>query len=420
MSAAPPGGVGIEALNVYCGVARISVRALFQGRGLDPARLGNLMMEDRSIALPCEDPVTHAVNAARPLLERLDPEARASIELLVTSSESGVDYSKSIASYVHRYLGLDRNCRLLEVKQACYGATAALQLAVAYVASGVSPGARVLVVATDVALVDGRAEYAEPAMGTGAAALLVSARPQVLRVDLGAFGTWSYETPDSARPTPELDVADADRSLFAYLDCLSNSFADYAARVEGTSFGGTFGYLALHTPFCGLVKAAHRKLMRELAPAPAPEVEADFARRVAPSLRYPATVGNLCSGSLYLALCSVIDHAAPAECARVGLFSYGSGCSSEFFSGVIGPGSVAALASMRIAARLAARRELAFAEYCALLQENRRCLVPVEDRTIDPAWYEEYLRPGGWGEMLVLREVRGYHREYEWLSGGTG
>src|SRR5258708_119495 len=123
--------VGIEALNVYCGVAYIPVRAIFEGRSLNLERLGNLMMEKRSIGLPCEDPVTNAVNAAKPIIDQLSEDEKGHIEIIVTSSESGIDFSKSIASYVHEYLGLGRNCRLIEVKQACYAATAAVQMAVA-------------------------------------------------------------------------------------------------------------------------------------------------------------------------------------------------------------------------------------------------------------------------------------------------
>ena len=50
MSAARP--VGIEAINVYCGLARTSVRDMMEGRGLDTARQANLMMEQRSVQLP--------------------------------------------------------------------------------------------------------------------------------------------------------------------------------------------------------------------------------------------------------------------------------------------------------------------------------------------------------------------------------
>ncbi|WP_093802472.1 hydroxymethylglutaryl-CoA synthase family protein [Streptomyces sp. Wb2n-11] len=404
-------GYGIEGLNVYTGLAQIPVPELFAGRGLEHERLANLAMTHRSIGLPFEDPVTNAVNAAKPLVDALDPADREAVEVLITSTESGLDLSKSVASYVHEYLGLSRNCRVFEAKQACYAATGALQLATGYLASGASPGAKALVVATDVALVDARAGYAEPATGHGAAAVLLSDRPTVLELDLGAFGLYSYETLDSARPTPEFDIADVDRSLFAYLDCLTNSFADYRTRVEGADFPGTFDRLAMHTPFSGLVKAAHRKLMREAGASPA-QAEEDFERRVRPSLAYPAQVGNLCSGSVYLALASLLATDPVDAALRVGLYSYGSGCSAEFFSGVAGPASAAAVRAMDIGGHLAGRRRLAFDEYTALLPENLRTLVPVENRTVDVDRYARYL-PGD-RTLLVHTRTKDYHRMYEW------
>lgn len=407
-------GHGIEALNVWCGLAAITVPELFRGRGLDPARIENLMMTRRSIGLPFEDPVTNAVNAARPIVDGLTPEERARIEILVTSTESGVDYSKSVASYVHEHLGLSRNCRMIEVKQACFGATAAVQTALGYLASGISPGAKALVVATDVAVVDEKAEYSEPAAGHGAAAVLLSDDPRVMTMDLGAFGNYSYETLDSARPSPRFDIADVDRSLFAYLDCLSNSYADYARRVEDADIATTFDHLVMHTPFAGLVRSAHRKLMREKG-MPAGELQDDFAHRVAPSLRYPALVGNLCSGSVYLALASLLDSGAVTAPGRVGIFSYGSGCSSEFFSGVVDAESAATVSAMNITAHLDNRAEIGFAEYTDLLEENLRCLVPVQDRTVDPGrWDAITRRAGNRKEMLVFTGVEGYHRKYTW------
>lgn len=415
---------GIEALNVYCGVAQIPVPAIFQGRGLDPERLGNLMMRNRSVGLPCEDPVTHAVNAARPLVDALPAGERDRIEVLITSTESGVDYSKSVASYVHEHLGLRRQCRLVEVKQACYAATAAVQLGAGYVASGLSPGGKVLVIATDISLVDGRAQYAEPAMGSGAAAVLISENPAVLSLDLGAFGSYSYETLDSARPGPTFDIADADRSLFAYLDCLSNSFRDYVERVEDAHFATTFDFLAMHTPFAGMVRAAHRKMMREFARGRAAgagtiDVEQDFQRRVAPSLVYPGAVGNLCSGSVYLALASLIDNADVSEGARVGLYSYGSGCSSEFFSGVVDARSAETVAAMRIGEHLSARAELGFDEYTRIVEEGQRCLVPERERRVDPDRYAPILnRSGARRDLLVFTGTKDYRRTYEWAQAG--
>lgn len=408
--------VGIEALNVYCGVACISVQEMFEHRKLDMKRYANLSMETRSIGLPIEDPITHAVNAAKPIVDALDDEARASIEVLVTATESGVDYSKSIASYVHEFLGLSRNCRLLEVKAACYASTAALQLALGHVASGVSAKGKALVIGTDVALVNARAEYLEPSIGVGSAAMLVSNQPHVFRADLGAFGNYSFETMDSARPTADFETADVDGSLFAYLDCLSQSFADYRTRVEGADFAETFDYLALHTPFAGLVKAAHRKMMRELHEASGPQIEADFVKRVQPSLGFPRVVGNLCSASVFLALASILENAAIDGPRRIGLFSYGSGCSSEFFSGVVDENSASKARAMDIGAHLKARHMLGFGDYERLLEDNLRCLVAAKQRTVDARLSESILaRVKHRRSLLVLRGIENYHRKYEWV-----
>lgn len=410
--------VGIEAMNVYCGPARISVAALFEGRGLDPRRIGNLMMDERSVNLPIEDPVTNAVNAAAPIIDRLDAADRARIELLIVSTESGIDFSKSVSSYVHEHLGLSRNCRLIEVKQACYAATAALQLATGHLASGAAPSGKALIIGTDVALVDARAEYAEPATGAGAAAMLIGHEPRILAMDVGAYGCYSFETLDSARPGPTFDIADSDRSLYAYLDCLVNSYRDYAGKVEAVDLRTTFDFLAMHTPFGGMVRAAHRKLLRDVTGAAPEEINQDFERRLEPSLRYPRMVGNLCSASVYLALCSLISGADDIDGARVGLFSYGSGCSSEFFSGVVAAGAAAELAPMRILERLSGRVELSFAAYESLLKENARCLVPEENRTVDvDRFADQARRGGGAAQLLVYRGTKDYHRVYEWLPG---
>lgn len=408
--------VGIEALNVYCGLAQIPVEALFEGRGLNLDRMSNLMMQQRSIGFPFEDAITNAVNAAKPIVDALAPEQKERIEILIISTESGIDYSKSVSSYVHDYLGLSRRCRVIEAKQACYAATGAVQMGVAYVASGVSPGAKVLVIATDVTLADGRAEYMEPVMGTGAAAVLVSGYPRILSVDFGAFGNYSFEILDQGRPSPTVELADVDGSLFAYLDCLKHAFLAYRDRVEGTDFATTFDFLVMHTPFAGLVKASHRKMMREFAGASPTEIEKDFTQRVLPSISYSSKVGNLCSGSVYLGLAGLIDSVKPDSAYRVGLYSYGSGCCSEFFSGVIDQESSAALAEMQIGRHLAGRCELTFDEYDALLKETVDCLVPRKDLDVEIGRWSAILDQRSVDRsLLALKAVRNYHREYEWV-----
>lgn len=407
--------VGIEAINIYGGSAVLDIRSLFKARELDLERFDNLMMEKKSVGLPCEDPVTNGVNAAKPVIDTLNEEEKERVELVITSSESGVDFGKSLSTYIHDYLGLSRNCRLFEVKQACYAGTASLHMASCFVASNVSPGAKALVIATDTARAGAKNTYAEPSQAVGAVAILVSEQPKVMEIDFGATGQYSYEVMDTCRPLPEIETGDPDLSLLSYLDCFENSYKNYERRVEGVNFLETFDYFAFHTPFAGMVKGAHRKMMRSFSRLTPDDIEKDFQRRVVPSLRYCVQVGNVYSATLYFALCSVIDHAELDGCRRVGMFSYGSGCSSEFYSGLISSQSQALLSKMQIEERLRSRYELNIEEYDKLLDLNMEWVFGIKDKRVEfsdfSKVYEHSLEGRG---LLVLKGVNSYHRKYDW------
>jgi polyketide biosynthesis 3-hydroxy-3-methylglutaryl-CoA synthase-like enzyme PksG len=155
-------------------------------------------------------------------------------------------------------------------------------------------------------------------------------------------------------------------------------------------------------------------MMRESGVSDAAAIAADFARRVQPSLVYPSEVGNLCSGSLYLALASMIENRPDDAPTRVGLFSYGSGCSSEFFSGVVDAGARASLRPLALRDQLARRTLLSFGQYSDLLRANLAAIVPVRDREIPLEPYRPFLPPDR-GPLLALRRVSGFHRHYEWI-----
>ena len=73
---------GIEAMNVFGGSACVDVMTLAEHRGLDPARVANLLMRQKAVALPYEDAITYGVNAARALLDTLSEAEKDRIELL--------------------------------------------------------------------------------------------------------------------------------------------------------------------------------------------------------------------------------------------------------------------------------------------------------------------------------------------------
>jgi 3-carboxymethyl-3-hydroxy-acyl-[acp] synthase len=413
MNSRSDASIGIEAAGVYCGAATIDVPTLFRARDLDSRRIGNLMMKRKSVPLPCEDIVTFAATAAHQVVAPLPEAERATIELVVVGTESAVDFGRSTGTFLHGLLGLNRTCRMFEVKQACYGGVAALQLACGLIAASPRPGARALVIAGDVAS-PMPGTYMEPSQGVGAVALLVGRQPRIAAVDMGAYGCHSYAAGDGGRPAVGRDVFDVDLSLLTYLDCLYHAWGDYATVVEGADIVDSFHRLAMHTPFPGMVKGAHRSLLRRLGRLGEAEIEADFAARVEPSLAYPSQVGNIYAGTTLLALLSSIDQTGTGGY-RAGVFSYGSGSSSEFFSLVVLPQAAAELSAAGIGAGLASRAEVSIASYDQMI--NDALPFGTEDAKPDLDALNDAV--GGrlaQGQHAVLAGIRGYRREYAWFG----
>lgn len=416
--------VGIEALNIYPGMSYVDATELAQHRQMNLKRFENLMMREKTVALHSEDPVTFAVNAAKPLVDALSPQERRRIELVITCTESGIDFGKSLSTYVHAYLGLERRCRMFELKQACYSGTAGLQSAVSFILSEQSPGAKALVIGVDLCrfLWSGVGDvkeqpwaFAEPSGGAGAVAMLISAQPHIFRIDVGASGVHGYEVMDTCRPGPETEAGSPDLSLMSYLDCCEQSFSNYRDRVAGADYQTTFQYLAFHTPFGGMVKGAHRSMMRKFSKASPGDVEVDFGRRVAAGLSYCQRVGNIMGGTLYLALAGTIAKGDFETPKRIGCFAYGSGCCSEFFSGTVTAEGRARLPTKEIEAQLDERYRLSMDEYDSLLIADRAVRFGTRDADVQCALTEKIRRTAPRPPALSLTSIRDYHRKYEFV-----
>nr|NSL47309.1 hydroxymethylglutaryl-CoA synthase family protein [Dendrosporobacter quercicolus DSM 1736]SDL84679.1 hydroxymethylglutaryl-CoA synthase [Dendrosporobacter quercicolus] len=417
--------VGIEAMNVFGGTAYLDVMRLAQHRQLDTTRFENLLMKEKAVALPYEDPVTYGVNAAKPLIDSLSEAEKDRIELLITCTESGIDFGKSLSTYIHQYLGLNRNCRLFEIKQACYSGTAGFQMAVNFILSQVSPGAKALVITTDISrfmVVDGGEaltadwSFAEPSGGAGAVAILVSEAPYVFQVDVGANGYYGYEVMDTCRPVPDSEAGDADLSLLSYLDCCEQAFEEYQKRVTGVDYRETFHYLGFHTPFGGMVKGAHRTMMRKMSQAKPAEIDEDFQQRVVPGLLYCQRVGNIMGGTVFLSLASTIDNGRFDTLKRIGCFSYGSGCCSEFYSGVATAQGQERQRRFGIEKQLNERYQLSMQEYEDLLRGSGVVKFGTRNAKLDFELVPGVLASGKGKERLYLDEIREFHRQYRWLS----
>ena len=417
-------------MNLFAGSAFVDVMELAAHRKLDTVRFDNLLMKQKSVALPYEDPVTFAVNAAKPIIDRLPDAEKDRIELLITCSESGIDFGKSLSTYVHHYLGLKRNCRLFELKQACYSGTAGLQMAANFILSQASPGAKALVVATDISrfLVTEGGDaltmdwgFFEPSGGAGAAAMLVSERPEIFQLDVGANGYYSYEVMDTCRPIADSEAGNADLSLLSYLDCCNETFLEYRRRVPEADYRSSFRYLCFHTPFGGMVKGAHRNMMRRHSDLRREAIEQDFEARVQPGLTHCQRVGNIMGGTVMMSLASAIDHGSFDRPQRIGCFSYGSGCSSEFYSGVVSAAGQQKVRSMQLERHLDGRHRLDMGEYEALLDGSSAVKFGTRDVVLDTGLLPTVWKTiqgaaqGDAAKRVFLAEIKGFHREYAWV-----
>ncbi len=416
---------GIEDMHFFGGNAYLDGAQLASYRNLDQDRFSKLLIKEKTVPLPTEDPVTFAVNAAKPIIDALSEEERNEIELLITCSESGIDFGKSLSTYVHDYLELNRNCRLFELKQACYSGTAGFQMALNFVLSQVSPGAKALVIATDLSrhtVEKGQDintmdwSYAEPSTGAGAVALLISENPVIFKADVGANGYYGYEVMDTCRPIPDSEAGNADLSLLSYLDCCEKAFLEYTKRIDDVCYKNTFNYLAFHTPFGGMVKGAHRSSMRKLLNATPTEIEDDFNARVLPGLNYCQRVGNIMGATVFLSLLSTICNSDFQSPKRIGCFSYGSGCCSEFYSGVVNSNGANRIRKSVIEAQLDQRYQLSLNEYDDLLSKNANVSFGTRKRELEELLPFSFHTFEHESPQLFLKEISEFHREYAWTS----
>ena len=405
--------IGIEKLGVYPCALSLDIGDLCAARGLDARNFRDrLFCEQRSVMGPFEDVVTLAVNAANPMLTGAD---RARIKLLIVATESSVDQEKPVSSWVHAFLDLPADCRNMEIKHACYGSTAALQLAIAWLASGLEPGAAALVINADHALI-GLEGPQEPVLGAGAAAVLVSTAPRIVEYDLGWNGVHAHEVADIFRPAPGVETGDADESLLSYLDAVESTYDAYCRRVgHPVHFDDFFAANVYHVPFGGLAQRAHLRLARRELGLSKSEAECHWSRKSKASLTYNRRMGGVYGAATFVALAGLIETSpALASGDRIGIFSYGSGSCAEFYSARLIAGAREAVAGAAITARLDARRALSLSEYEAceralLASTCASACTPSHD--VVPGLYDTHYRGSG---KLVFGGTRDYFRTYAW------
>ncbi len=352
--------IGIDKIGFATSQYVLNLEELAQARGqkIEKYTTG-LMLDALSITPITEDIVTMAASAAQEILTDDD---RASIDMVIIATESGIDQSKAASVYVHRLLDIQPFARSIEIKEACYAGTAGLNYAKLHVEK--NPESKVLVIASDIAKY-GIESAGESTQGAGAVAMLVTSNPRIATFlddnvaqtrDIYDFWRPNYST------TPFVDGI---YSTKQYLDSLKTTWAEYQKRHEAEL--SDFAAFCFHLPYPKLALKGLNKIMpKDMDNQAKNQLTDNFDL----SIQYSRQVGNIYTGSLYLGLLSLLENSQTLKAGdKIGLFSYGSGAVSEIFSLQLVDGFKGMLRSNRMA-DLEKRRALSIGDYEKLFYEE--------------------------------------------------
>ncbi|XP_054270521.1 hydroxymethylglutaryl-CoA synthase 1 isoform X2 [Macrosteles quadrilineatus] len=450
----PPEDVGILAIELVVPAQCIEQSELevFDGVsagkytvGLGQTRMG--FCTDR------EDINSLCLTAVAQLVEKNNLSYR-DIGRLEVGTETIIDKSKSVKTVLMQLFRESGNYDVegIDTTNACYGGTAALFNAVAWVESRSWDGRLAVVVAADIAVY--AAGNARPTGGAGAVAMLVGPNAS-LAFEPGLRATFMDHVYDFFKPdlASEYPTVDGKLSIQCYLTALDHCYQLYCrkakklAGIESES-NDSVGVKALdamlfHTPYCKLVQKSLARLVlndfvntpKENIPDLYPglekytgvqledtyfdrEVEKGFmefskqmfAEKTKPSLYVASQVGNMYTPSVYGGLVSYLINKPPAELVgkRIGLFSYGSGLASSMYSLKIrSEGLKNVLDNLsHIKTMLDNRRVMSpkdFSDTLALREQN------AHKSTMTPTGSVDALFPG----TFYLKAVTDYRRSYD-------
>ncbi|HEM3599996.1 TPA: hydroxymethylglutaryl-CoA synthase [Streptococcus suis] len=313
--------IGIDKIGFAVPDYVLDLADLAQARNVDPNKFKiGLLQSEMAVAPITQDIISLGAKAAETILTEED---KQTIDMVIVGTESSVDQSKAAAVTIHGLLGIQPFARSIEMKEACYGATAGLSLAKSHIAQ--FPESKVLVIASDIAKY-GVASGGEPTQGAGAVAMLVTANPRILVLNNDNV-CQTRDIYDFWRPNyDKYPRVDGKFSTEQYTDCLTTTF-DYYQQKTGKTLND-FAAMCLHIPFS---KQGLKGLQAITQDA---ETLERLTERFQEAIVYNKVVGNIYTGSIFLSLLSLLENSRALETGdQILFYSYGSGAVCEIFSG---------------------------------------------------------------------------------------
>ena len=272
------------------------------------------------------------------------------------------------------------NIEGVDTVNACYGGTNALFNAINWVESSAWDGRDAIVCTGDIALY--KKGNARPTGGAGCVAMLIGPDAP-LAFEPGKRGTYMQHAYDFYKPdlTSEYPVVDGHFSVSCYTEAVDACYKAYNEREASLQKSGIanglhdtpddttpldrFDHVLFHSPTCKLVAKSYARLLyndyrvtpqhptfesvpKELQDLSYEQSLTDktvektfmalskkkFQTRVQPGVQVPTMCGNMYCASVYGSLVALLSNVPSEEFKgrRVGIFSYGSGLASSFFS----------------------------------------------------------------------------------------
>ncbi|HRG18897.1 MAG TPA: hydroxymethylglutaryl-CoA synthase [Flavobacterium lutivivi] len=380
--------VGIDSISFDIPKIYLPITTLAENRNIEADKLmKGLGLHKMSFLDVHQDVVTMASNAALKLIQQENLEPKE-ISRIYVGTESGVDSSKPVGSYVlsnlEQIFGARnfKNCDVVDLTFACIGAVDALQNCLDYIR--LNPEKKAIVVATDNAKYDlnSTGEYTQ---GAGSIAMLITANPRVLsfskEVGVATEGVFDFFKPRrnftkeealESENNPEWNgvleneiniykeqpVFDGQYSNQCYISRITEAYEHYKSEsLQKGKLYEKWSAILMHLPYCFQGRRTFVEIFAnenpELLENQLGENNKEKLKSLAKSSEYldvvnqcifpseiaSGQIGNIYTGSIFLGLLSTLCHHFKNETnisnTTFGFIAYGSSSKAKVFEAVV-------------------------------------------------------------------------------------
>ena len=379
--------IGIDSLSYDIPKIQLPIKDLAIARNIEPAKLEKgLGLINMALPDVHQDAIVFAANALTKLIEKeqLQP---SDIHRIYVGSESGIDASKPIGSYLigmmDDYFGENKftHCDAVDFTFACIGGVDAFHNCLDFVRA--NPEKKAIVICTDIAKYDleSTGEYTQ---GAGAVALLVSKDPRLMEVEnnfsvstKGVFDffkphrtvkkenigitnneAWQGVLESEIEIFKEQPVFDGQYSNDCYIERTTDAYFQFKKlKAEEGILYDSWKAIIMHLPysfqarrmFAEIYAADHPELAKAYqkedpeyfsklkALSKSEEYRAFVAEKFAPAERASSLIGNMYTASMFMGmlstLCDYNEKGEDLTGKTLGFIAYGSGAKSKVFEG---------------------------------------------------------------------------------------